>query len=106
MGGEEKWTYTYVEPKQDENAAMKDTEARDGLQRERDDVVGRYERATAIWVKGTAGDDEAQCKKEREELTEKLRENYWKMDPYLRARTLYDRTGDLGPTGKLDFYKK
>ncbi|KKY20168.1 putative cral trio domain protein [Diplodia seriata] len=108
MGGEEKWTYTYVEPKADENAAMKDTDARDQLQRERDDVVGRYERATATWVKGgaAAGDDEAQCKKEREELTEKLRENYWKMDPYLRARTLYDRTGDLGPTGKLDFYKK
>lgn len=105
MGGDEKWTYTYVEPKEGENAVMKDTEAREKLQNERDDIVAQYEQATATWVKGAAS-DEAQNKKEREELTEKLRDNYWKMDPYLRARTLYDRTGDLGPTGKLNFYKK
>ncbi|OJD38074.1 cral trio domain-containing protein [Diplodia corticola] len=105
MGGDEQWTYSYVEPKEGENAAMKDAAAQDQLQRERDDVVANYERATATWVRGSS-EDEAQCKREREELTEKLRENYWKMDPYLRARTLYDRNGDLGPTGKLDFYKK
>ncbi|KAB2580877.1 putative cral trio domain protein [Lasiodiplodia theobromae] len=105
MGGDEKWTYTYVEPKEGENAVMKDTEAREKLQNERDDIVAQYEQATATWVKNAAS-DEAQNRKEREELTEKLRDNYWKMDPYLRARTLYDRTGDLGPTGKLNFYKK
>ncbi|EOD48177.1 CRAL-TRIO domain-containing protein [Neofusicoccum parvum] len=106
MGGEEDWTYSYVEPKEDENAPMKDgAAARDELQAARDDIVRRYEEATAAWVKGTAEDVEA-CKKERAQLADALKDNYWKLDPYLRARTLYDRTGDLGATGELNFYKK
>ncbi|KAK7701256.1 phosphatidylinositol transfer protein csr1 [Botryosphaeria dothidea] len=104
MGGEEKWTYSYIEPKDDENALMKDTEAHDKLQAERDDVVRKYEEATAAWVLGRADADVV--KKERGSLAAELKTNYWKMDPYLRARTLYDRNGDLGPTGELNFYKK
>lgn len=104
MGGEEKWTYSYIEPKDDENALMKDTEAHDRLQAERDDVVRKYEEATAAWVLGRADADVV--KKERGSLAAELKTNYWKMDPYLRARTLYDRNGDLGPTGELNFYKK
>ncbi|EKG10641.1 Cellular retinaldehyde-binding/triple function [Macrophomina phaseolina MS6] len=105
MGGDEDWTYTYIEPKDNENALMQDAAARDKLQHERDEIVRRYEETTAAWVLGGTSDTDA-LKKEREELAKELRTNYWKLDPYLRARTLYDRNGDLGPEGELNFYKK
>lgn len=105
MGGEHDWTYSYVEPSADENAPMQDTKTRDELVAARDEIVRQYEEATAAWVSGTA-EDVAACKKERAELAEKLRENYWKLDPHVRARTLYDRTGEMGKQGELNFYKK
>jgi len=51
---------------------------------------------SSVFGKG-AGEQRAQIK-------EQLNENYWKLDPYLRARSHYDRTGVLGQGGKLDFY--
>ena len=33
-----------------------------------------------------------------------LRDSYWQMDPYLRARCLYDRMGVIQPGGKINFY--
>ena len=29
----------------------------------------------------------------RDEVAEKLRSNYWQLDPYIRARSVYDKTG-------------
>jgi hypothetical protein len=43
-------------------------------------------------------------RKERDEVAENLRQNYWKVDPYVRARTLYDRIGLLHDGGQLAFY--
>ncbi len=39
-------------------------------------------------------------------MAERLAENYWRLDPFLRARSLYDRTGVIGLEGRLDFYPK
>ena len=47
------------------------------------------------------GDDSGEG---RARLAERLAENYWKLDPYIRARSLYDRSGVLGAAGKLEFY--
>jgi len=33
-----------------------------------------------------------------------LREDYWHLDPYIRARSYYDRVGMINPGGKLQFY--
>ncbi|KAL9092369.1 MAG: hypothetical protein Q9159_000877 [Coniocarpon cinnabarinum] len=40
----------------------------------------------------------------RRELIEALKSNYWDMDPFVRARTLYDRTGVIGPKGQVNMY--
>ena len=40
----------------------------------------------------------------RTELAERLRSGYWQLDPYLRAKTLYDRLGVIREGGKLQFY--
>ncbi|KAF2084555.1 CRAL/TRIO domain-containing protein [Saccharata proteae CBS 121410] len=101
LGGNEKWTYTYIEPSATENAAMKDTAARDKVMAEREDIIHAYEDATIRWVQ-EGGSDEV--KMERVALAEKLRENYWRLDPFVRARSLYDRTGVLGKEGVLRWY--
>ncbi|KAJ4365633.1 phosphatidylinositol transfer protein csr1 [Neocucurbitaria cava] len=102
LGGDEKWEYKYPEPVPGENDKMKEEGPRETLQTERKDIVKRYESTVLQWVQ--AGDVAAERRRERDELAEELRSNYWKLDPYVRARTLYDRMGVLHDGGKLDFY--
>lgn len=99
LGGDSDWTYQYAEPKEGENAQMQDTAARDKLLEERKEYTKEYEKETLAWIQG---DDSK--KESRDRIAQQLAENYWKLDPYLRARSLYDRTGIIGPMGKLDFY--
>ncbi|KAK3985636.1 phosphatidylinositol transfer protein CSR1 [Cladorrhinum sp. PSN332] len=98
LEGEENWTYQYAEPVAGENDKLKDTETRDKLLAERGKLFQEYEAATLAWIKG---DD---VKAKRDEIADRMRVDYWKVDPYLRARSFYDRTGVLLPGGGLDWY--
>lgn len=107
LGGDEKWEYSYVEPIAGENAKMAEEEPREALQSERIEMVKRYETTILEWVNGagvTEGLEER--RKERDTIAEELRQNYWKLDPYLRARSLYDRIGMIEEGGLLNFYPK
>jgi len=100
LGGEEDWTYRYVEPVPGENDRMKDTAIRQKLEAERAGIVREYEAATIKWSK--SGD--MSLNQTRLQLAEKLRKNYWQLDPYVRARSLYDRWGVIRGGGVVDFY--
>lgn len=100
LGGDEDWTYKYVEPMEGENATMSDTGKRDEILAERTELVKSYESETLSWAHGEDGGEG------RGRIAERLAENYWRLDPYIRARSLYDRTGVLGTAGKLEFYPK
>lgn len=71
-----------------------------------------FEKTTQEWIKETStSEEEGEGKKtgvllqeKRAELTHRLRAGYWQLDPYLRAKTLYDRLGVIGEGGKVDFY--
>ncbi|KAF2459674.1 CRAL-TRIO domain-containing protein [Lineolata rhizophorae] len=115
LGGDEDWAYEYTEPGPDENAPMRDGGARrDELLAERADIVARYEAALLAWIKRgqtPAADEKAPvapadeaARGLRDALASELRENYWRLDPYVRARSLYDRTGMIGQRGELRFY--
>ena len=105
LDGEEDWTYTYVEPTEDENALMRDTATRDQMLAERAKLYREYEQATLEWLRiAEEGGDQTEIKKKRDEIAEKLRVDYWKIDPYLRARSYYDRIGVLQPGGRLNWY--
>lgn len=95
LGGHEEWTYKYVEPVPGENDLMKDTEIRDKLLAAREGIVKEYENATLEWIHG-AGDVEG-VKKSRNEIAGRLKVDYWNLDPYLRARSYYDRVGMINP---------
>lgn len=104
LDGPEEWAYKYIEPVPGENDKMKDTQARDKLLKARAAIVDEYEQATLSWIYGE-GEAEA-AKVARHELAEKLKVDYWNLDPYIRARSYYDRVGLINPGGKLEFYKE
>ncbi len=126
LGGDEDWSYQYAEPVTGENARMNDTTTRNQLQTVRDDIVKRYELATLRWLDetrtghangngnlsrpgtsasaGTSTSAVGEVVKERAKLAADLKANSWRIDPYVRARTHYDRVGVLKEGGVLDFY--
>lgn len=95
-----------MEPIPGENDKMADTATRDALQAKRDELVRQFESATLEWIHASADDHERRklLAATRDEVAAKLRENYWELDPYIRARSLYDRTGIILPGGKVNYY--
>jgi hypothetical protein len=83
---------------------MKDTAARDTLQKAREDLAQQYEATTKEWIENPTGDKADELKAKRESLATQLRENYWKLDKYVRCRSLYDRQGNIRPGQKAFWY--
>ena len=83
---------------------MKEDAPRVKLTEERQEIVLKFEAATRTWI--ASPEANPTINKERDLLAEGLRENYWKLDPYIRARSLYDRIGTIKEGGVLDFYPK
>ena len=104
--GDEDWVYTYPEPVEGENDKQKDVETRDKLLKERTALYTDYENQTHEWIKATTDDEREAIKKRRHETADKLCKQYWVLDPYIRARSLYDRQGVLLPGGVVDWYGK
>ena len=104
LGGDDDWSYSYAEPRLDENARMTDGNeeiSKKQLLATRDEIVREYEQATIGWIDPHVTSTRNE---ERALLAEGLRKNYWMLDPYLRARTHYDRIGVIQGGGKLEFY--
>jgi hypothetical protein len=101
LEGDEQFEWKYIEPVPGENDTMKDTATRDKIQTERDGMVRRFEESTRKWIAGEEGAGKA-----RDEIAEELNVNYWKLDPYVRARTVYDRAGEIGSRGGFVYSKE
>lgn len=108
LAGDEDWEYKYIEPEKDENAPMQDTSTRDELMFDRMMTGIKILAATAAWVSSTTfadgKEDKAtveELKSRRDTIIEDFRQNYWKLDPYIRARAIIDRTGMLKPDGRV-----
>lgn len=120
LGGDDPYTYRYIEPSPSENALLADTDTRKRLLDERAALVREYEKTTQEWIKEPALTSSSSEKQEKEpaheakknsvlqekrtELAQRLRTGYWQLDPYLRAKTLYDRLGVIREGGKIQFY--
>lgn len=105
LKGDEDWNYRYIEPAENENAPMQDTETRDSLMLERTKIGTRLLGVTAAWILATTSNEESWkvegLKSRRDAIVKDFRVNYWKLDPYIRARALIDRNGMLLPGGQL-----
>ncbi len=105
LGGDEDWDYRYIEPLEGENDAMTDVESRRRLEGERSTDVLEFQKKTFAWIASASNDAAAaQLAHERDQLAARLNRNYWELDPFIRARSLYDRQGMIGPGGLVDFY--
>lgn len=104
LGGEDVWEYKYIDPIPGENDRMDEVGERDRIQGERDRLASDFERLTLEWK---AYDPLSEAAKEnkvlRDQLADELRENYWRLDPYLRARNYYHRVGVVDEDGRVDF---
>lgn len=98
LGGDDPWTYHYEEPVEGENERMNDASTRQRLQTDRAATVREFEDVTRAWIRDGEGQNR------REELAKSLREGYWELDPYVRARSVYDRIGLIGEGGKIHYY--
>lgn len=103
LGGGEDWTYLYIEPVSGENKLQSDDSTRQLLLDERAAVVRSYESTTQQWIQDSGSRETLQQK--RSELAERLRTGYWKLDPYLRAKSFCDRTGMIREGGRIHFYE-
>ena len=104
IGGKDPWRYEYVAPKEGENSAMEVDGvdgARERIEREREEILKGYERVTLRWVRDPAS---RELREERRQLRDRLRRTYWDLDPYVRARSWYDRTGMIQSGGRIEFY--
>ena len=104
LDGEEDWEYHYVEPVPGENDRMKDTNTRERLLAARGRLVEEFEAVTMQWIQHPEAQQATELKARRSDLATRLRQDYWTIDPYIRARSVYDRTGVLQPGGVINFY--
>ncbi|KAJ8608941.1 hypothetical protein MRB53_039380 [Persea americana] len=106
LDGEEDWEYHYVPPVPGENDRMKDVKTRDEILKVRQRMVDEYEQLTGVWCRkeGVSEEDAQKLQERRRQVAEDMRINYWKLDPYVRARTWYDRTGVISEGGVIDMY--
>ena len=104
LGGEENWEYKFIEPIEGEDETMKDHETKQKLLDERNEDVLEYQKKTFDWINAGSGEAGQRVKDQRDEIARKLNDNYWRLDPYVRARTLYDRVGMIEKGGKINFY--
>lgn len=108
MGGTHPWEYSYPEPVAGENDAQKDTATRDTLMKERVQIGLRLLGATAGWISAAGRKDAdvvGRLAERREAAIADMRTNYWKLDPYVRARSYVDRNGALQPDGTVVAFK-
>jgi hypothetical protein len=106
LGGDEDWEYRYVEPIEGENAKMEDIGTKQSLLEAREALVKEFESATLQWLRQPGGTEGSAIQANRNDLAKQLKENYWTLDPYIRARSLYDRLGNIGADGQVNWYNK
>jgi hypothetical protein len=107
LGGNDDWEYEYTEPDPDENEVMEDYMTRNVLLAERRGITDEFLAATSQWIAASRAKDSlgvSEASYYRAETVEQLRTNYWRLDPYIRARNCLDRTGIIQEGGKIDFY--
>ncbi|KAL4920282.1 CRAL-TRIO domain-containing protein [Aspergillus aurantiobrunneus] len=107
LEGDEKWEYKYVEPKDGENATVKETGKRDELVTQRQQLAKELQNSTVAWILATRKKVENNAKdvaEKRNDLIERLRVQYWELDPYVRCTSLYDRMNIIQGGGKIEFY--
>jgi hypothetical protein len=101
--GKDAWEYRYVAPVEGENDKMQ-SEKKEDVEAERTQIIRQFEELSVEWAQTEPTSADAKQKGiERCELAERLAKDYWKLDPFIRARTYYHRVGVIDPDGAVDY---
>ncbi|KAH3684262.1 hypothetical protein WICPIJ_004765 [Wickerhamomyces pijperi] len=95
LGGEDKFDPTFIEPNAEDDKLMSDTEAKEKVLAERQEIIDKFVRATVNWIESENDEDNAKFKAEKLNIGKELAQNFIKLDPYVRTRNYYDRNGSL-----------
>ncbi|KAG0006011.1 hypothetical protein BGZ80_008582 [Entomortierella chlamydospora] len=87
--GLDDWTYQYVPARPGENDHQKDLAKKQELLNERRALEVEFDGLTRNWIKQSGG----KSSPERDAVAKKLREQYSRLSPYVRAVSLYERWG-------------
>ena len=103
-GGEDGWEYEYVEAVPGENSQLEKVDEAAKLLEERIETAIELVGLTVDWASASAQSDaEKGTVPKRDEAIQKFQENYWKLDPYIRAKTYLHRVGVVNEKGEVDF---
>ncbi|KAF9189505.1 hypothetical protein BGZ51_009484 [Haplosporangium sp. Z 767] len=94
--GLDKFQYKYLEPVPGENDLMKDEATKAQLIKEWNALCVQYDAKTHEWMSKNAGEGDAQATEEREAIAKALHTQYYKMEPYIRARNQFHRKDAQG----------
>ncbi|KAJ2703918.1 hypothetical protein FB645_003684 [Coemansia sp. IMI 203386] len=103
LGGTDDFVYEYTMPKPGENAAMSDVAARMAATDRRLKASQKLEEITRQWAAAGAGSNEAT--QEREQAASELVAASRALDRYVRARTLYHRSGVINDDLTVNWQK-
>ncbi|KAA8913804.1 hypothetical protein TRICI_003112 [Trichomonascus ciferrii] len=95
LGGQREYEYEYEEPVEGENELQQDEETRKNLEDQRLDIGKRFQQAVIDWIQSPDLETSDKMQQKKNELAEEFKNNYWKYDPYGRARGILDRTGQI-----------
>ncbi|KAG0331919.1 hypothetical protein BG004_001456 [Podila humilis] len=94
-GGKDKFTYKYLAPVEGENDRMKDVATKEKLQGEWDSLAQQFEGKTKAWIVSEEGEKD-RIGQDRSEIAKNLRSQYYKLQPYIRARSQFHRKDENG----------
>lgn len=95
LGGDDKFKVEYIPPAEDEDKLMSDLVVKNKLLQERADIVERFLDATVKWIEAESVEESKKWLNEKIAIGDELIANYIKLDPYVRSRTEFDRSGVL-----------
>ncbi|EEP80575.1 conserved hypothetical protein [Uncinocarpus reesii 1704] len=98
IGGDNPYAYKYIEPETGENTKQKDVKSMNETISKRFQYASEFQLATKAWITTDRSSFVAQnseLMKKRDDLASRLYDNYWRLDPFIRARSLYDRLGAI-----------
>ncbi|KAJ5884866.1 hypothetical protein N7495_009376 [Penicillium taxi] len=103
LGGDEDWDWEYIDPLPHENDKLHNTAERITILAERKELGNEL---FSLTNEAILGEETYAVHEQRNKVIRQLRENYWRLDPYVRSRTILDRTGIIKAGGEIDFYPK
>lgn len=95
VGGELPDDYVYKPPVEGESRPLRDENTRNAILAKREQLLEELYNETLVWIRSN---EEASKDRNaiRQQILDKISSNYWELDPYVRARCVYDRNGLFG----------